>query len=478
MCGIFGVTGVKHAAAEVYVGLVHLQHRGQDAAGIAVFNEKAGTMGMVKEKGLVTSIFTEDNIKKLQGSMGIGHTRYPTAGVNSITEVQPFFTHAANGVAMAFNGNIVNYPSLKNELQKKKKLYLSSDCDAEGLLEIFAEEYAKRSGANSVFRAVETVHKKVIGAYSVIVLLAGNGILAFKDPNGIRPLVMGRRKNGKTSYAFSSESIALSIQGYSNMRDLKPGEAVFIDKHGKVHSKIVTKQRQAACVFEWVYFSTVESVLEGQPVYTVRKRLGQELAAKIKTRWPDLKIDLVIPVPDTSRPAATGLAEALGVPYGEGLVKNRYVGRTFIMPTQKVREAAMELKMKPIEIMLKGKNVMVVDDSIVRGTTSRRIVKLLRASGANKVYLVSTFPPIRYPCFYGIDFQQQEDLIAYNKTIKQVEKEIGADKLIYMDVDGLQRATGVNGLCMSCLMGKYPTSLRNAKQLAKLRKQHIKQVKQ
>ncbi|MFH1182506.1 MAG: amidophosphoribosyltransferase [Candidatus Woesearchaeota archaeon] len=477
MCGIFGVSGVRHAAGEVYVGLVHLQHRGQDAAGIAVFNENTGSVGILKEKGLVTSIFTEENIKKLKGGMGIGHTRYPTAGVNSITEVQPFFTHSANGIAMAFNGNIVNYPSLKNELQKKKKLYLSSDCDAEGLLEIFADEYGKKSGANAVFRAVEKVHRKVIGSYSVIALLAGSGILAFKDPNGIRPLVMGQRKNGKMSYAFASESIALTIQGYNNLRDLKPGEAVFVDKNGKMHSKIVTKARQAACVFEWVYFSTVESVLEGQPVYTVRKRLGEELAAKIKKRWPELKIDLVIPVPDTSRPAAMGLSEALGVPYGEGLVKNRYVGRTFIMPTQKVREAAMELKMKPIEIMIKGKNVMVVDDSIVRGTTSRRIVKLLRASGASKVYLVSTFPPIRYPCFYGIDFQHQEDLIAYKRTIKEVEKEIGADKLIYMDIDALQRAVGINGLCMACLTGRYPTSLRSSKQLAKLRKEHINQVK-
>jgi amidophosphoribosyltransferase len=477
MCGIFGVSGVKHASAEVYVGLVHLQHRGQDAAGIAVFNENNGSVGIVKEKGLVTSIFTEENIKKLQGSMGIGHTRYPTAGVNSITEVQPFFTHSANGVAMAFNGNIVNYPSLKNELQKKKKLYLSSDCDAEGLLEIFAEEYGKRTGANSVFKAVEKVHRKVVGAYSVIALLAGSGIVAFKDPNGIRPLVMGQRKNGKMSYAFASESIALTIQGYNNLRDLKPGEAVFVDKSGKVHSRIVTKARHAACVFEWVYFSTVESVLEGQPVYTVRKRLGEELAAKIKKRWPKLKIDFVIPVPDTSRPAAMGLAEALGVPYGEGLVKNRYVGRTFIMPTQKVREAAMELKMKPIEIMLKGKNVMVVDDSIVRGTTSRRIVKLLRASGARKVYLVSTFPPIRYPCFYGIDFQHQEDLIAYKRKISEIEKTIGADKLIYMEMSALQRAVGIKGLCMACLSGRYPTSLRNSKQLAKLRKHHIGQVR-
>ncbi|MBN2454081.1 amidophosphoribosyltransferase, partial [Candidatus Woesearchaeota archaeon] len=452
------------------------QHRGQDAAGMAVYNQKTGSVNIIKDKGFVYNVFNEKNLPALKGRIGIGHTRYPTAGVNSTTEVQPFFTHAANGIALAFNGNIINYPVLKERLRKKKKLYLSSDCDAEALLHIFAEEYRKKEGVASVFRAVSRIHNEVVGAYSVVALIAGRGILAFKDPNGIRPLVLGERKNGRKSYAFASESIALTIQGYNNIRDLKPGEAVFIDINNNVHSKVVTKAKSAPCVFEWVYFSTVESVLEGEPVYNVRKRLGEELAKKVKERWPDLPIDIVIPVPDTSRPAAAGLAEALKVPYGEGLVKNRYVGRTFIMPTQKVRESAMELKMKPIEVMIKGKNVMVVDDSIVRGTTSKRIVKLLRASGAKKVYLVSTFPPIRHPCFYGIDFQHQEDLIAYKRKIKEVEKEIGADKLIYMDIDGLKRAVGTDKLCMACLTGKYPTTIRNSKRLANIRKDDIKRI--
>jgi len=477
MCGIFGVSGVADAAAEIYIGMVHLQHRGQDAAGIIVYDEKKGSVNIVKKQGLVSSIFDESVMTKLKGSMGIGHTRYPTVGTNSAEEVQPFFVQNANGIALAFNGNIVNYPVIKKKLQQEKRFYFNSNCDAEVLLHIFAEEYGKNPSVSSVFDAVAKIHKELIGGYSVIALLAGKGILAFKDPNGIRPVLVGERDNGTKSYAFASESIALSIQGYNNIRDLKPGEAVFIDAEQRMHSKVLTKAQPTPCVFEWVYFSTVESVLENKSIYSVRTKLGGELAKKVKALWPDIEIDIVIPVPDTSRPAALSLAQSLGVPYGEGLVKNRYIGRTFIMPTQRIREAAMELKMKPIETMIKGKNVMVVDDSIVRGTTSKRIVKLLRASGAKKVYLLSTFPPIRNPCFYGIDFQHQEDLVAYNKSIKEIEKEIGADKLIYMDVDALKKAMEMDSLCTACITGEYPTTLQDAEALAKLRKEHIANIK-
>ncbi len=479
MCGVFAVIGAENAAAELYVGLVHLQHRGQDAAGMMTFdfNEPDNGIKMSKGVGLVSGVFNDSQLLTLNGQMGIGHTRYPTVGVGDVKEVQPFFNRYPDGIGLVFNGNIVNYPLLKEKL-RKRRVYLSSNSDAEVLLQIFGDSYGKGDGksADAVFKAVKEIHSEAVGGYSVVALIANKGIVAFRDPNGIRPLLIGEKKvNGRKSYALSSESIALSIQGYEKLRDLKPGEAVFIDKGLNVHSKVITKATPAPCVFEHVYFSAVESVYEGKAVYEVRKKLGEELAAKVRKLWPDLKVDLVIPVPDTSRPAANSLAKALAVPYEEGLVKNRYIGRTFIMPVQKIRENAMKLKLKPIEYVIKGKNIMVVDDSIVRGTTSRRIVELLRESGASKVYFLSTFPPIRNPCYYGIDYQRREELIAHGKTIAEVEKEIGADRLIYMDVEGLQRAVGTDKLCMACVTGNYPTTIKDASQLTSLRKTHLAQ---
>ena len=477
MCGIFGVIGSENAAAEIYIGLMHLQHRGQDAAGILTTDfRNGGSMNMVKERGLVANVFDEEKLRQLKGSAGIGHTRYPTIGVASKKEAQPFFLQYPDGIGMAFNGNIVNYPSLKKYLRDKKRRYLMSDSDAEVMLNLFASEYLKESGTKSFFDSVAYLQKELVGAYSVVGMIANKGIFAFKDPNGIKPLIMGKKEyNGKTCYAFASESIALTIQGYNELRDLKPGEVVFIDKKLKVYSKVLNEKKHAHCVFEWVYFSTVESEIEDMPVYIARSKLGEELANKVKRLWPDLEIDLVIPIPDTSRPAANSLAYKLGIPYGEGLVKNRYVGRTFIMPVQKSREYALDLKLKPIDAMLKGKKVMVVDDSIVRGSTSKKIVKLLRASGVKKVYFLSTFPPIRYPCYYGIDFQREEELIAHNKKIKEIEKEIGADKLIYMDVESLKNCIGTE-LCTACVTGDYPTSIGEAKNLQNLRRKHIKRM--
>ncbi len=480
MCGIFAVIGAERAAAELYVGLVHLQHRGQDAAGMMTFDLKDPENGIKISKniGFVSNIFNDQHLLTMKGQMGIGHTRYPTVGVGDVKEVQPFFNRYPDGIGMAFNGNIVNYPTLKEKL-RSQRVYLSSSSDAEVLLQIFGDSYGKGKSGDSeaIFNAVKTVYKEAIGGYSVVALIANKGIVAFRDPNGIRPLLMGEKKlNGKKSYAFSSESIALSIQGYEEIHDLKPGEAVYVDKDHKVHAKVIQSEKPAPCVFEYVYFSTVESVYEGRPIYDVRKRLGEELAAKVKKRWPDMKIDVVIPVPDTSRTAANSLAQALGVPYEEGLIKNRYIGRTFIMPVQKLRENAMKLKLKPIESVIKGKNIMVVDDSIVRGTTSKRIVELLRESGAKKVYFLSTFPPIRNPCYYGIDFQNKEELIAHGKTIEQVEKDIGADRLIYMDVEGLEKAVGTTNMCTACVTGNYPTTTEHTKELSQLRKKHIAQI--
>lgn len=473
MCGIIGVVGTEQASGELLVGMMHLQHRGQDASGMIVSEGKpSGAIRMIKDTGLVSSTFNESNIQELKGIMGVGFTRYPTVGIGDRNECQPFFLQNPDGIGLAFNGNVVNYPTLKKELEENERIYFSSHSDAEVLLHTFATEYKKGKGIDAVFDAVEKVQEKVIGGYSAAMLIGNKGVLCFKDPNGIRPLLIGERDNGTKSHAFASESLALSIQGYKNIRDLKPGEAVFIDNKGKVTSKILKKAKRASCVFEWVYFSTVESTLEGQAVYTVREKLGIELAKKVKERWPDLDIDYIMPVPDTSRPAAYTLSNTLKLPYGEGLVKNRYVQRTFIMPTQKIREAALASKMKPIEAMIRGKKVMVVDDSIVRGTTSKKIVKLLRAAGAKKVYLLSTFPPIRHPCCYGIDFQDENELVAKGRTFKEIEQEIGADKLIYMDVEGLQEALGRKDLCMACVTGEYPTPKEHMKELAELRKKH------
>ncbi len=478
MCGIMGVAGTDEAAAEIYLGLVHLQHRGQDACGIITCDTATGEVYRVKDVGMVSDVLTEAKVKSLKGNIGIGHTRYPTVGVGDRREVQPFFVKKPDGIGLAFNGNIVNYPLLKKKLREERRVYLTSNSDAEAMLQIFADEYEKASGLESKFNAVKKVYEEVIGGYAVVIVIANKGVLAFKDPNGIRPLIMGEKQvNGNKSYAFASESTALTIQGYNNLSDLKPGEAVFADSNGNLHRKIIQAEKPAPCVFEWVYFSTVESVIEGKSVYEVRKNLGEQLAEKIKRKWPDLEIDLVMPVPDTSRPAANALARALGIPYEEGLIKNRYIGRTFIMPVQKMREDAVKLKLKPVDVTIRGKKVMVVDDSIVRGTTSRRIVQLLRNSGAKKVYFVSTFPPIISPCFYGIDFQHAEELIAASRTIEEVEKEIGADRLVYMDVEGLEKALGTKELCTACVTNNYPTSVEHTKELAELRKSHQAQMK-
>lgn len=477
MCGIFGVAGAKEAATDIYMGLMHLQHRGQDACGITTCDLENGQVYRVKDVGLVSEILTEEKITAMKGTIGIGHTRYPTVGVGNKREVQPFFAKKPDGIGMAFNGNVVNYPVLKKKLKEQERVYFTSNSDAEVLLEIFSGEYAKSNGTEGIFRAVKKVYDQVIGGYAVIVLIANKGVLAFKDPNGIRPLSFGERQlNGRKSYAFASESTALTAQGYTGIQDLKPGEAVFASNSGQITRRVMEKEKPAPCSFEWVYFSTVESVIEGKPVYEIRKKLGEQLAAKVKKEMPGIKIDLVMPVPDTSRPAAHALANSLEVAYEEGLIKNRYIGRTFIMPAQKARENAVRLKLKPIESTIRGKSIMLVDDSIVRGTTSRRIVRLLRDSGAEKVYFVSTFPPIVSPCYYGIDFQRREELIASDKTNEEIKNEIGADGLVYMDVDGLTEAIGTSELCTACVSKTYPTSLRHADELAELRREHIAQA--
>ncbi|MEK6967019.1 MAG: amidophosphoribosyltransferase [Nanoarchaeota archaeon] len=478
MCGIYGVIGSPEAAKEIYLGLAHLQHRGQDAAGLLTYdsNHKDNESGIYgkNDLGLVGAIFDDKALAKLKGSLGIGFTRYPTAGTGDVSEVQPIFLRHPDGVGLAFNGNIVNYPSLRQKLKENSRRVIYSNCDAEVILHEFAEEFSKGKEVNDIFKAVEEVFTSVIGAYSVVCMIAGKGLLVFRDPKGIRPLVMGVRRNGTNSYAFASESVALSVLGYESIEDVEPGEAIFIDMNLNVHRKTIIQRQPAHCSFEWVYFSTAESVIEGKSVYEVRSRLGIALAKKIRKLMPDLDADVIIPVPDTSRTAANALARELGIPYEEGLIKNRYIFRTFIMPMQKKREDSVRLKMKPVEHVIRGKNVIVVDDSIVRGTTSNRIAKLPKDSGAKKVYFVSTFPPIRYPCVYGIDFQDPKELIAADRTIPEIEAQLSVDRLIYLDEESLAEAIGRNDICMACVTGEYPTSIKDSEELRQLRLSHIK----
>ncbi len=480
MCGIFGIIGSENAGKETYLGLVHLQHRGQDASGILTydFNHKENESGIHGKNnfGLVGNSFDEKELDKFKGGLGIGFARYPTSGTGEISEVQPIFLRHPDGIGLAFNGNIVNYPTLRRKLRETSRRVVYSNCDAEALLHVFAESFAKGKEIDDIFSAVEEVYANVIGAYSVVCMIAGKGLLVFRDPKGIRPLVFGTRKTSALSYAFASESVALSVLGYESIQDVKPGEAIFIDKDLQIHRRIIRQTIRAHCSFEWVYFSTAESTIEGRSVYDVRSKLGIALAKKVMKYIPDLDANVVIPVPDTSRTAANALARELKLPYEEGLIKNRYVYRTFIMPMQKKREDAIKLKLKPVDHVIRGKNIILVDYSIVRGTTSKKIVHLLKESGAKKVYLVSTFPPIRNPCYYGVDFQDPRELIAADKTIPEVEMQLGVDRLIYLDEEALKEAIGTSELCMACVNGEYPTSVKDSGELLQLRLSHLQTI--
>ncbi len=470
MCGIFGIVGSRQAAAELYIALTHQQHRGQDACGIAT-SDTSGLKTMLGN-GLAAEVFNEEKIGTLGGTYGICHNRYPTAGIGDVKECQPFFL---SKLGIAFNGNITNYAHLKKRMEREGREFKTH---SDGELLLFTFNDAFMVGNENFFEAAKKCQEKLIGGYSAVGIIEGKGIFAFKDPSGIRPLLVGKRTSkDEISYAFASESIALSIEGFTEIRDLKAGEAIFITKDLAIESRILIAREPRPCAFEFVYFSTVESKLEGIPIYSVRKKLGEALAHKIKEKWPELEIDVVIPVPDTSRPAAMSLASALEKPYEEGLVKNRYIGRTFIMPSQKVRENALRLKLKPIESIIKGRNVMVVDDSIVRGTTSKRIVQLIRDFGAKKVYLVSTFPPIRNPCLYGVDFTNENELIAHGKTIEEIEKEIKADKLIYIDPEDLKKCIGLEKVCMACITGEYPTETEHADEMKQQRQKDYAMIK-
>ncbi|PIO04229.1 amidophosphoribosyltransferase [Candidatus Woesearchaeota archaeon CG08_land_8_20_14_0_20_47_9] len=453
MCGIVAIAGRGGVSKSLFVAMTSLQHRGQDAAGMAVYNEESLNLNVRKGLGLVGEVFSRNDIEELRGNLGIAHVRYPTAGGNDMRDAQPFMLSYPFGIAMASNGNTVNYDELRSMLNGTR--LLNSACDLEVMLHTFSDRLSKTRlnefSEENVFRAAAGFSDAVKGSYSVVAVIAGKGLMALRDQYGIKPLAIGVKDR---EFIIASESVALSSLGYRFLRDIEPGEVVFIDSSNNLHSKVVNRDRHAHCMFEWVYFARPESVIDGMSVYQARLNLGRELARL--WRKTGLSADVVIPVPDTSRTAAIGLAEALGLPYREGLIKNRYIGRTFIMPSQDRRDSAVKLKLNTVVSEIKDKSLLVVDDSIVRGTTSRSIIRLLRDNGAKRVYLLSTCPPIRHPCFYGIDMAMEEELIASSKTVEEIQEHIMADRLVYQEIEGLKRALSVEDLCTACLDGLYP----------------------
>ncbi len=441
MCGIVGIAGRSKAAPELYEALSILQHRGQDAAGMATCS--AGRMFLHKSEGLVRDVFRPADLVRMAGGMGIGHVRYPTAGCHTAGEAQPFYVNSPYGIALAHNGNLTNASALKRELFEVDRRHINTGSDSEVLLNVFAHELNRNSRprltADDVFKSVRGVHRRCRGGYAVVAMINGHGLAAFRDPFGIRPLVLGgRRSPAGPEYMIASESCALDVLGFTRIGDIDPGEAVFIDLGGRLRRRRCSaRARLRPCIFEYVYLARPDSVLDGTSVYQARLRMGRKLAERIRREWPRHDIGVVIPVPDTSLTAALELSACLGVTYREGFIKNRYINRTFIMPTQRERETSVRRKLNPIAQEFQGKNVLLVDDSIVRGTTSRQIINLARAAGAAKVYFASAAPPVRFPNVYGIDMPSTRELIAHGRSEAEVAAMIGADRLIYQEMEDL-----------------------------------------
>ncbi len=441
MCGIIGIVGKQPVNQALYDGLTVLQHRGQDAAGIVTY--ESGRLYQRKANGLVRDVFQARHMQRLQGNVGIGHVRYPTAGSSSSAEAQPLYVNSPFGITLAHNGNLTNASELRQELFLQDRRHLNTHSDSEILLNVFAHELLTQDKlklqAQDVFAAVGAVHKRCMGAYAVVAMITGYGVLAFRDPYGIRPIVYGKRDTGDgVEYMVASESVALDVLGFELVSDLEPGEAVFIDLEGHCHTQQCAQAPvYSTCIFEYVYFARPDSIIDDVYVQKARMRMGKRLGKKIKRIWPDHDIDVVIPIPDTSRTAALELAIQLDLTYREGFIKNRYIGRTFIMPGQQQRKKSVRQKLNPISLEYKDKNVLLVDDSIVRGTTSREIVQMARDAGARKVYFASASPAIRYPNVYGIDMPAASELIAHGRNEDEICRLIGADGLIYQDLDDL-----------------------------------------
>ncbi|MBM3316192.1 amidophosphoribosyltransferase, partial [candidate division WOR-3 bacterium] len=468
MCGVLGLFHSRRPAGpDLVEGLIALQHRGQDSAGILTSDV---TFHLKKGNGTVARVFNEKNLGRLAGRAGIGHVRYPTIGPGAAEDAQPFYVNHPFGVAMVHNGNVTNYFALRRELEDRDLRQLTSFSDLEAILNVFARELAKtrlpRLKPAAVFKAVQGVFRRVRGAYSVAAVIHGQGLLAFRDPHGIKPLVFGRR--GPDS-AVASESVALDRLGFRERQDVGPGSAVFVDCRGRVHCRRIRAAEPRLCIFEYVYFARPDSTIDGIEVYEARLRLGERLAAEVRSQG--VRPDVIVPIPDTARAAAAALSRVLGVELREGLIKNRYIARTFIMPGQSNRALSVRQKLNPVRSQVAGRDVMLVDDSIVRGTTSREIVQMVRDAGARRVFLAVTAPPLRFPCVYGIDMMTRGEFIAKGRTVAQIRRVVGCDALVYQSYDGLVEA--VRGadrrrwFCTACFNGEYPTGI-NRQELTRM----------
>jgi amidophosphoribosyltransferase len=468
MCGILGIVARSPVNQLLYDGLLLLQHRGQDAAGIVTSEQNH--LHMHKGSGMVRDVFRTRNMRDLPGNFGIAHCRYPTAGsAYKVAEAQPFYVNSPFGIVLGHNGNLTNSDQLKEEMFRTDLRHINTGSDSEVLVNVLAHELEKaavklRLEPQTIFTAVHNVHRRLRGAYAVVALIAGYGVLAFRDPYGIRPAVIGYNEtNAGTEYMVASESVAVDALGFRVLRDIAPGEAVFIDEDGNFHSQqCAPKSSLNPCIFEYVYLARPDSLIDGASVYETRLNMGEKLAQKIRRMPRKLDIDVVIPIPDSSRPSALQLAHGLGVPYREGFVKNRYIGRTFIMPGHAVRKRSVRQKLNPMAMEFSGKNVLLVDDSIVRGTTSREIVQMAREAGARKVFFASAAPPVRFPNVYGIDMPTRAELIAAHRSEDEVAREIGADALIYQDLNDLKDAVRrcnprLTSFETSCFDGVYVT---------------------
>ncbi len=486
MCGIIGIVAKSAVNQTIYDGLTVLQHRGQDAAGIATY--KNGKLKLRKSNGLVDRVFHTRHMLNLQGEMGIGHVRYPTAGCSSSAEAQPFFVNSPYGISLAHNGNLTNVKELKRALFRDGLRHINTESDSEVLLNVFADELQKmgkfRINSEDIFSAMTKVFERCRGGYAAVAMINGVGVVGFRDPNGIRPIVFGKRETKKgTEYMFASESVALDSLDFERIRDVRPGEAVFVDKKGNIHShQCIPEAKQNPCIFEYVYFARPDSIIDDISVVKSRMRMGELLAKKVEKDWVDHDIDVIIPIPDTSRTAALEMAKELGVLYREGFIKNRYIPRTFIMPGQSQRKKSVRQKLNAIDLEFKDKNVMLVDDSIVRGTTAGQIIQMARDAGAKNVYFASAAPPVRYPNVYGIDMPSAEELIAHNRTQQEVCDLIGADRIIFQELDDLIESAQagnpeIKEFDVSCFTGEYVTSDITPEYLNSLKKSRSDKAK-
>jgi len=466
MCGIIGIVGKSRVNQALYDGLTMLQHRGQDAAGIVTCDNDR--LFLRKNNGFVRDVFQTRHMLNLRGDMGIGHVRYPTAGCESSAEAQPFYVNSPYGITLAHNGNLTNADALKQDLFREELRHINTDSDSEILLNVFAHELHKlkklQINHKDIFQAVRAVHQRCRGGYAAVAMITCVGIVAFRDPYGIRPVVFGKRETkAGAEYMVASESVAIDVLGFELVRDIAPGEAIFIDAEGNFYNQqCADNPKYAPCIFEQVYMARPDSIMDKISVYKARLRMGKTLAKKILRLYPKHDIDVVIPIPDTSRTAAVQLAYHLGLKYREGFVKNRYIPRTFIMPGQKMRKKSVRQKLNAINLEFKNKNVLLIDDSIVRGTTCKQIIQMARDAGANKVYFASAAPPVRYPNVYGIDMPSVNELLAHNRTTEEIAELIGADWLVYQDLEDLIACARKGNKTLkqfdtSCFSGDYVT---------------------